>query len=257
MHGLVVLDRTAGCCARRSSGTTSARGAVRGDRGRVGLERLIALTGNRALTGFTAPKLLWLREHEPDVLRADPPHSAAEGLRALPDDRRACDRRRGRLRHAAVRRRRPALVAGGLRRARDPARRGCRRCYESTEVAGRAAIRRPRHSASGSSRPGWSRSCSAPRGSCSRCCRPICSTGRRACTSSATRLPGTWHAMGVMLSAAGSLAWLRGVVGGDYATWTRRRERWAPGIEGLSSPPTWPASARPHADPDAAERSPV
>ena len=36
---------------------------------RVGLERLIALTGNRALTGFTAPKLLWLREHEPDVLR--------------------------------------------------------------------------------------------------------------------------------------------------------------------------------------------
>ena len=34
---------------------------------RVGLERLIELTGNRALTGFTAPKLLWLREHEPDV----------------------------------------------------------------------------------------------------------------------------------------------------------------------------------------------
>ena len=34
---------------------------------RVGLDRLIALTGNRALTGFTAPKLLWLRRHEPDV----------------------------------------------------------------------------------------------------------------------------------------------------------------------------------------------
>ncbi|MGB0095279.1 MAG: FGGY family carbohydrate kinase, partial [Solirubrobacteraceae bacterium] len=33
----------------------------------VGLERLIALTGNRALPGFTAPKLLWLRRHEPDV----------------------------------------------------------------------------------------------------------------------------------------------------------------------------------------------
>ncbi|HYH87825.1 MAG TPA: FGGY family carbohydrate kinase, partial [Solirubrobacteraceae bacterium] len=28
---------------------------------------LVAATGNRALTGFTAPKLLWLREHEPDV----------------------------------------------------------------------------------------------------------------------------------------------------------------------------------------------
>ena len=34
---------------------------------RIGLDRLIALTGNRALTGFTAPKLLWLRTHEPDV----------------------------------------------------------------------------------------------------------------------------------------------------------------------------------------------
>ena len=34
---------------------------------RVGFERLVALTGNRALTGFTAPKLLWLRNHEPEV----------------------------------------------------------------------------------------------------------------------------------------------------------------------------------------------
>src|SRR5437763_3924227 len=33
----------------------------------IGLDRLIQLTGNRALTGFTAPKLLWLRAHEPDV----------------------------------------------------------------------------------------------------------------------------------------------------------------------------------------------
>jgi xylulokinase len=32
---------------------------------RVGAERLIAIAGNPALTGFQAPKLLWLREHEP------------------------------------------------------------------------------------------------------------------------------------------------------------------------------------------------
>src|ERR671939_370164 len=68
MHGLVTLDaeervlrpailwndqRTAAECAEIEA--------------RVGLERLIVLTGNRALTGFTAPKLLWLRRHEPDV----------------------------------------------------------------------------------------------------------------------------------------------------------------------------------------------
>src|SRR4029079_17827341 len=34
---------------------------------RIGLARLISLTGNRALTGFTAPKLLWLRRHEPET----------------------------------------------------------------------------------------------------------------------------------------------------------------------------------------------
>ena len=33
---------------------------------RVGFDRLVELTGNRALTGFTAPKLLWLRKHEPE-----------------------------------------------------------------------------------------------------------------------------------------------------------------------------------------------
>ncbi|MDQ4082036.1 MAG: FGGY family carbohydrate kinase, partial [Actinomycetota bacterium] len=34
---------------------------------RLGLRRLVELTANRALTGFTAPKLLWVRNHEPDV----------------------------------------------------------------------------------------------------------------------------------------------------------------------------------------------
>ncbi len=33
----------------------------------VGPDRLIAITGNPALTGFQAPKLLWLREEEPDT----------------------------------------------------------------------------------------------------------------------------------------------------------------------------------------------
>ena len=34
---------------------------------RVGERELIELTGNRALTGFTAPKLLWMRRHEPEA----------------------------------------------------------------------------------------------------------------------------------------------------------------------------------------------
>lgn len=34
---------------------------------RVGAERLIEVTGNPAITGFQAPKILWLRDHEPDA----------------------------------------------------------------------------------------------------------------------------------------------------------------------------------------------
>ena len=68
MHGLVALDaddrvlrpailwndqRTAAECEEIEQA--------------IGAERLIELTGNRALTGFTAPKLLWIRRHEPQV----------------------------------------------------------------------------------------------------------------------------------------------------------------------------------------------
>ena len=35
-------------------------------RAAVGPERLIEITGNDALTGFTAPKLVWVRDNEPE-----------------------------------------------------------------------------------------------------------------------------------------------------------------------------------------------
>ena len=34
---------------------------------RVGVERLVEITGNRALTNFTAPKYLWMRRHHPEA----------------------------------------------------------------------------------------------------------------------------------------------------------------------------------------------
>jgi xylulokinase len=36
---------------------------------RIGAERLIRLVCNRAVTGFTLPKLLWVRENEPEIWR--------------------------------------------------------------------------------------------------------------------------------------------------------------------------------------------
>ena len=68
MHGLVCLDESGDVLRPailwNDQRTTEECAEIEA---RVGLDRLIALTGNRALTGFTAPKLLWLRRHEPDV----------------------------------------------------------------------------------------------------------------------------------------------------------------------------------------------
>jgi xylulokinase len=68
MHGLVLLD-AAGQVLRPAILWNDQRTGAQCDAitERIGFERLIALTGNRALTGFTAPKILWVREHEPAI----------------------------------------------------------------------------------------------------------------------------------------------------------------------------------------------
>ncbi len=70
MHGLVLLD-SAGDVLRPAILWNDQRTGAECDAIRqvLGRERLIALTGNDALTGFTAPKLVWVRDHEPDVWR--------------------------------------------------------------------------------------------------------------------------------------------------------------------------------------------
>lgn len=68
MHGLVLQD-SGGRVLRPAMLWNDQRTGAQCDAitARVGFERLIQLTGNRALTGFTAPKILWVREHEPEV----------------------------------------------------------------------------------------------------------------------------------------------------------------------------------------------
>ena len=67
MHGLVILDEEDEVIRPailwndgRTAGETEYLNTV------VGKEKLSAWTANIAFAGFTAPKLLWLREHEPD-----------------------------------------------------------------------------------------------------------------------------------------------------------------------------------------------
>jgi xylulokinase len=70
MHGLVMLDREGNVlrdsiiwCDQRSSEQ------CKEIQNKIGLETLISITGNPALTGFTLSKLLWVMKNEPDIYK--------------------------------------------------------------------------------------------------------------------------------------------------------------------------------------------
>ena len=67
MHGMVLLDEHEEV-VRPAILWNDQRTAAECDwiRETVGPERFIAITGNEPLTGFTAGKLIWVREHEPE-----------------------------------------------------------------------------------------------------------------------------------------------------------------------------------------------
>ena len=68
MHGLVLLDKD-GNVLRRSIIWCDQRTAAECEEitARVGAKRLIEITANPALPGFTASKILWVRKHEPEI----------------------------------------------------------------------------------------------------------------------------------------------------------------------------------------------
>lgn len=68
MHGLVLLDES-GEVLRPSILWNDQRSDTECDdiRETIGRQQLIDITGNDALAGFTAPKILWVRNHEPEI----------------------------------------------------------------------------------------------------------------------------------------------------------------------------------------------
>lgn len=68
MHGLVLLDAD-GQSLRPAILWNDQRTGAECDEMRaiIGKQRLIAITGNDALTGFTAPKILWVKNNEPAI----------------------------------------------------------------------------------------------------------------------------------------------------------------------------------------------
>lgn len=68
MHGLVLLDEN-GKVLRKSIIWCDQRTVAEADdlTKKIGRDRLIEITGNPALTGFTAAKILWVQKNEPEI----------------------------------------------------------------------------------------------------------------------------------------------------------------------------------------------
>lgn len=70
MHGLVILDEKGKVicpCILWNDGRTEKQTAYLNET--IGKDKISAYTGNIAFAGFTAPKLLWLKENEPENFR--------------------------------------------------------------------------------------------------------------------------------------------------------------------------------------------
>jgi xylulokinase len=263
MHGLVALDggdqvlrpailwndqRTAAECQQIEA--------------TVGLERLIELTGNRALTGFTAPKLLWLRRHEPEVY-------ARIARIALPKDYvrlRLCGGHAtdvsdasGTLLLDVARRRWSDDVLSALELDHE----WLPRLLESPELSGTSREGVPIAAGGGDQaagalgvgvdRPGPVSVALGTSGVVFAALERFTADPQARVHDFCHAVPGMWHAMGVMLSAAGSLRWVRDVVepGVGYDELIAEAAAWPAGTEGLLFLPYLAGERTPHADPNA------
>jgi xylulokinase len=263
MHGLVVLDerdRVLRPAILWNDQRTEAECAEIEER--IGLTRLIQLTGNRALTGFTAPKLLWLRKHEPTtyarvahvLLPKDYVRLRLTGEHAID----VADASGTLLFDVAGRRWSQEMVEA---LEVDPA--WLPRVLESPEVSGETAAGIPVAAGAGDQaaaalgvgvdRPGPVSVVLGTSGVVFAALPAYAADPQARVHAFCHAVPGGWHAMGVMLSAAGSLRWLRDVLAprGGYDELTAAAEAWPTGTEGLTFLPYLSGERTPHADPHA------
>ena len=269
MHGLVALDaadRVVRPAILWNDQRTADECAFIEDT--IGLDRLIGLTGNRALPGFTAPKLLWLRRHEPDsyariariCLPKDYVRLRLTGSFAID----VADASGTLLLDVAGRR-----WSGDVLDALDIPPTWLPPVLESPAVSGH--VERGGLQLQGVPVAAGAGDCAAAAlGVGVDCPGPasvvLGTSGVVFAALPAYRpdeqarvhvfchaVPGAWHAMGVMLSAAGSLQWLHDTVAPDvpFDALVAEAGAWDPGAEGLLFLPYLQGERTPHADPDA------
>jgi xylulokinase len=271
MHGLVLLDR-AGEVLRPAILWNDQRTAAECDliRAAVGAERLVALTGNDALTGFTAPKLVWVRRHEPEVWRrAAHVLLPKDYLRLCLTGEYAMDKADGAgtiLFDLAARDWSSEMLAA-LEIPAD----WLARTFEGPQVTGRVTREAARATGLAAGTPvvagGGDQSANAVGVGAVEPGLVALSLGTSGVVFAATAeplyeergrvhafchaLPERWHMMSVMLSAAGSLRWFRDALapGEDFGALTASAAGVPAGSDGLLFLPYLSGERSPHPDP--------
>lgn len=271
MHGLVLLDE-AGELLRPAILWNDQRTAAECDeiRAKVGPERLIQITGNDALTGFTAPKILWVRNNEPDI------YSRARRL-LLPKDyvrlrltgAYAVDRAGGAgtlLFDLKERTWSQELIAaldldpawlpptfegpavtGTISQAAAEA----TGLAAGTPVVGGGGDQAAQAVGVGAVRPGIVALTLGTSGVVFAASDEPAVEPQGRLHAFCHAVPGKWHLMGVMLSAAGSLRWHRDVLapGASFEALVAEAEEIAPAAGGLLFLPYLTGERTPHPDP--------
>jgi xylulokinase len=252
MHGLVVLDADRAVLRPAILWNDQRTGAECAEiEERIGLERLIALTGNRALPGFTAPKLVWLRRHEPEVFgRITHVLLPKDYVRLRLVGELATDAAdaSGTLLFDVARRRWSDEVLTALELPAE----WLPPVAESPEIAG-AGDQAAGAVGVGVHSPGPVSVVLGTSGVVFAPLEGFAADPRGAAHVFCHALPGRWHAMGVMLAAAGSLSWFRNELapGTAYGRLDAEAAAWKPGAEGLLFAPYLAGERTPHADPAA------
>jgi len=273
MHGLVVLDAS-GNVLRSAILWNDQRTQAQCDEihKHVGLEKFIQITGNVALTGFTAPKVLWLRENEPE-LYARVAHILLpkDYVRYMLTGEYATDKADGS--GTVLMDLRQRVWSDEILAALDIPRAWMPRLFEGTQITGRISTKAARATGLKPGTPvvagGGDQAAQAvgmgavipevvgltvgtsgvvfattpspmiePQGRLHAFCHAV---------------PGRWHFMGVMLSAAGSLQWYRDTLapGMSFDELVNEAEKVPAGSEGLLFLPYLSGERTPYPDPQA------
>jgi xylulokinase len=228
----------------------------------IGLERLIELTGNRALAGFTAPKILWIKHHEPDnyerIARIALPKDYVR-LRLTGEHATDVSDASGTLLLDVARRGWSDEVLDALQIDRT----WLASVLESPDVSGHTKDGVPVAAGAGDQaagalgvgvdRPGPLSIALGTSGVVFAALDEYNSDPEARVHAFCHAVPQAWHAMGVMLSAAGSLTWLRNATDKEtpFDALLKEAEAWPAGAEGLLFLPYLAGERTPHPDPDA------